>query len=1074
MQRFKLQPGMKVQLFAAEPMFAHAVAFAFDEQGRIYTAESYRVNRGVTDNRSHKWTEDDLASRTIQDRLAMYRKHLKEKYATYEKEHDIIRILEDTDGDGKADKATVFADGFNKAEEGIGAGILVRKGSVYYTNIPNLWYLKDTKGTGSADVLKSMSYGFGIHVAFMGHDMHGLRFGPDGRVYWSIGDRGINVKTPDGKSFFYPDTGCVMRCEPDGSNFEVFASGLRNPQELAFDDFGNLFTCDNQSDGPDRARWVNVVEGGDSGWRIYYQYGSTLDSRSMWNREKLWNTQHEGQPAYIVPPVQYLAQGPSGLTYYPGTGLPDRYANHFFLCDFRGGPTNSGIYSFALKPKGASFEIVDQHQFIWSVLPTDCEFGPDGAFYLSDWVNSFGLTGKGRIYRFTDPEQVQKPVVQEVKKLLGEGFDHRPTAELAKLLEHVDRRVRQEAQFTLADRGKEAVTPLTEVAKNSKNRLARYHAMWGLEQIARKNPAEGAGPMGVILGLLSDPDADIRAQAVRTAGSTVKAYHPALVQLLKDPEPRVSFQAALALGPASNSPMFGLKDTKETPEAINRKSMAAVREMLRENADKDVYVRHAGIMALTRFSTELLGEAGRDPSPSVRLATVVAYRKLGSPKVADFLKDSAPLVAIEAARAIHDTPITDALPQLAAMSSVPNLPDLFLFRAMNAHFLLGKAENAAVVAAVAARPSAPDRMRVESLRMLANWARPPRRDAVTGITQSLPERSPTLAADAIRPALGGIFSGPSAVRTEGARVAAALGIKEVGPALAEIISDRMQPPAARVAALRGLDSLKDAGLTDAMKTALADPDPRVRNEGRRVQVKFQPEEAVKALDAALQGQDLTERQGAMAILGEADTPVAEAVIGRWLDQLLAKQVPAELQLDLLEAAGKRSTEAVKEKLARYEAGRATDDPLAAYREALTGGNAEAGMQIFLNKLEVACLRCHKVGGEGGDVGPDLSKVGAQQKREYLLESIVAPNRQIAKGFETINLALKDGKTITGIVRDDDGKQLRIITAEAQIITIPKDQIEARESGKSPMPEDVMKNLTRFELRDLVEFLANQK
>src|SRR5207253_5002757 len=142
----------------------------------------------------------------------------------------------------------VFADGFHNAETGIGAGVLARQGSVYYTCIPDLWLLKDTKGDGKADVRQSLSMGYGVHIAFLGHDLHGLRIGPDGRLYFSIGDRGINVVTREGKPLVYPDEGAVLRCELDGSNLEVFARGLRNPQELAFDEFGNLFTGDNNSD----------------------------------------------------------------------------------------------------------------------------------------------------------------------------------------------------------------------------------------------------------------------------------------------------------------------------------------------------------------------------------------------------------------------------------------------------------------------------------------------------------------------------------------------------------------------------------------------------------------------------------------------------------------------------------------------------------------------------------------------------------------------------------------------------------------------------------------------------------
>src|SRR5262249_31802229 len=211
-----------------------------DEHNRFYVAETYRLHAGVTDDRGHMdWLDDDLASSTVADRVALYHKHLKDRFSTYEKEHDRVRLIEDTDGDGKADPSTVFADAFPSAASGIGAGLLARGGNVWYTCIPDLWLLRDTKGTGHADVRRSLHTGYGVHVGFLGHDLHGLRMGPDGKLYFSIGDRGFNIQT-EGRTVAYPDTGAVLRCNPDGSGLEVVATGLRNPQELAFDQYGNL------------------------------------------------------------------------------------------------------------------------------------------------------------------------------------------------------------------------------------------------------------------------------------------------------------------------------------------------------------------------------------------------------------------------------------------------------------------------------------------------------------------------------------------------------------------------------------------------------------------------------------------------------------------------------------------------------------------------------------------------------------------------------------------------------------------------------------------------------------------
>jgi len=99
--------------------------------------------------------------------------------------------------------------------------------------------------------------------------------------------------------------------------------------------------------------------------------------------------QHDGQPAYLLPPLANFTAGPSGLCHYPGVGLPEEYNGHFFVCDFRGEAGGSGVWAFTSKPKGAAFELDRPRQFAWSVLATDCDFGPDCAFYVSDWVHGW-------------------------------------------------------------------------------------------------------------------------------------------------------------------------------------------------------------------------------------------------------------------------------------------------------------------------------------------------------------------------------------------------------------------------------------------------------------------------------------------------------------------------------------------------------------------------------------------------------------------------------------------------------------------------------------------------------------
>src|SRR5678816_1114794 len=130
-----------------------------------------------------------------------------------------------------------------------------------------------------------------------------------------------------------------------------------------------------------------VVEGGDCGWRMTYQY---LADRGPWNREKLWDVNEAAKAKYLVPPVANFSSGPSGLTYNPGTGLSDKYNQRFFLADFRGGAAASVVHEIHLENSGATFK-ADHREFLKGVLATDVEFGPDGALYVLDWVE--GWTG---------------------------------------------------------------------------------------------------------------------------------------------------------------------------------------------------------------------------------------------------------------------------------------------------------------------------------------------------------------------------------------------------------------------------------------------------------------------------------------------------------------------------------------------------------------------------------------------------------------------------------------------------------------------------------------------------------
>lgn len=1068
MKTFKHDEGIKVDFFAGEKLLANPVAFSPDGKGRWFIAETYRqegrridgkpILGGVLDNRGHmNWLDDDIAARTTDDRLAMMHKFYADPQVFkegFEKYTDRVVRVEDSNGDGVADKTTVLADGFNDPLTGTGAGVIARGNDVWWTCIPDLWRFTDADDDGVAEGRDKMLSGFGVKFAFRGHDMHGLRFGPDGKLYFSIGDRGINVKNKEGKEWEASDMGTVMRCNPDGTAFEIFAYGVRNPQELAFDELGNLFTGDNNSDSGDKARFVQLVEGGDCGWRMSFQY---LEDRGPWNREMLWDEKEGVKARYIIPPIANIGNGPSGLTYSPGTALSARYNNSFFMCDFRGSASASSIHQIKLSPAGAWFKLQERHDFLKGLLVTDAEFGPDGAFYALDWVADWSGVDQGRIFKFSDTG-ANAELQGQVKTMLAEGFDKRSEAELEGLLGHADMRVRQEAQFTLAS--KSGAQQLTNAAQKGGNMLARIHGVWGLGQLAGKQPEL----LATVAALLADGDGEVRAQAARVIGDhQFTGANDALVALLKDPAPRARFYAALALGKAKHKP-----------------AVAALFTMLAENDDADPILRHGGVMGLTGCAepAELLAKM-TDGSASVRAGALLALRRQKNPQVAEFLKDQDQSVVLEAARAIYDVPIPEAMPALAGLIADKRITDRnILLRVMNANYRLGQADHAKALAAYVADMSANEAGRLEALKVLAAWENPNAKDRLSFQWRPLPARPATDAAAALQPHFTAFFAdSPAGIQEAAAIAAAKLSLTGCGEVLLKVVANEKAAPAARLESLRALTALNDPNLAQAAKSALVGNDSKLCAEALKTLVTTDPDTAMKTItDILASNVSAKEKQGAIVALAESKNVEAEKLLGNLLDDLISGKLPQEVWLDVYESSKKR--EPLAPKIMAWRESVKTGDPLANYRLSLKGGDMVRGRKIFREKLEVQCFRCHKCDIGDSVVGPDLTKIGATKDREYLLESIVFPNKQIAHGFQIVVLELKNGTTVAGRLLSEADGQLQVETVnekgEPQPIAVAADTIKNRMSAPSAMPDQIRDQLNRTELRDLVEYLATRK
>lgn len=1050
---YKIPEGVEGQLFAAEPMIANPVAFYVDDRGRVFVCETFRQSTGVVDNRSYgrEWVDADLEAKTVEDRRQYHLRLLSEDDAKkFVEEDDRIRVLVDADGDGKADESKVFAKRFNNLVDGTGAGVLEYRGNVYFTCIPAVYLMRDEDNDLVADGRTVLHTGYGVRVAFRGHDLHGLTIGPDGRLYFSIGDRGANIPQKSG-NVVNVESGSVFRCELDGSNLEIFATGLRNPQELAFDEYGNLFTGDNNSDSGDQARWVYVVEGGDTGWRMAYQY---LPDRGPFNRERIWEPMHEGQPFYIMPPIANFADGPSGLEYYPGTGFGDMFQEQFLLADFRGTPSRSGIRSIKNEADGAFFKIAEDAQPFWNVLATDLQFGPDGALYISDWVNGWNGEGKGRIYRYTKSER-SDDLVREVAAFLRADIAEIDSELLANNLKHVDRRVRHKSQLELAERGDQKL--LIAAALNGDSVKEQLHGVWGLDHLARRKPATLSESVETWLKLCESSELELRAHSLRLLGEFAgkvdsDAAEAAVLKGLADEEPRVRYFALVSAG------KMRLKAAVDSIVAS-----------IVDNAGQDPVLRHAAVMALSQTvdANELAGMKTNE-SLYVRLSAVVALRRQQSELVSDFLDDESELVVAEAARAIHDSPIDTAMKKLAWRITKSMTNESIIRRVLDANFRTG---NATAIASYVLDAKNPEKMRVEGLAMLGVWAQPSGRDRVTGMWRPIEERSDEPAKKEVATLLkrfGKSGSSDVAVLLELGKVASRYGLGESAAILRSLVTNESLDVADRAAALQAMGKV---GATQAdINLGLKSEEAKIRAAALSMLRSAMPDQAKDLLAAAALNGSIPERQIAISELGEIKD--AEMQLASVLELWLAGKLPAETQLEALEAVEKRQASAnIKSLLEQINATR-DRTPLGKYRESLVGGDVERGRRVFVEKVSLSCVRCHKVAGSGGEVGPDLSKIGIDKKRDYILEAIVDPNKVIAKGFESAVLLDVDDQVHTGVVRAEDEDTITLVDAQGKATQYLKDDIIGRKVGRSGMPADIITKMSKRELRDLVEYLAS--
>ncbi|MEM7369959.1 MAG: HEAT repeat domain-containing protein [Bacteroidota bacterium] len=1072
----ELADGLELNLWASDSLAPDPIAMSIDEQGKVYLTRTNRQKHCEFDIRGHRdWMTQSISFQSVEDR----RQFLRQEFSPLHSEenswlpdmnedgvHDWMDLrvvkedvycLQDVSGDGVADQAHIYTSDFSEEITDCAGAILAYNDEVFVGVGPDLWRLQDQNQDGMADTKTSISHGYAVHIGFGAHGMSGLTVGPDGKIYWSIGDIGMNVVDQTGKRWAYPNQGVIVRANPDGSDFEVFAAGLRNTHEFVFDKYGNLISVDNDGDHPgEKERIVYVVEGSDSGWRTNWQFGKYTDPDNnlykVWMDEEFYKPRFAGQAAHITPCILNYHSGPTGMLYNPGTALGEKWKDKFFVVEFTGTAARSFVHAFELSPKGASFEFAGEEKVLGGVLPTGIEFGPDGAMYVADWIDGWGVKKYGRVWKLDSQEK--SAIREETESLIRTAFADKQASDLSQLLHHADMRVRQKAQFELAKRGDNS--PLLAAIKQTEHQLARVHGIWGIAQLARKRASEAEA----LIPLLKDPDPEIRAQAAKWLGDVrYQQAGAALVPVLADQEARVRFFAAEALGRIAYVP-----------------ATQALIGMLESNDDQDAYLRHAGALALARMGDPApLTALASHPSRALRIAAVVALRRLRDPGVAIFLQDKDEYIVTEAARAINDDySIEEALPALArVLADTRFTSEPLLRRAINACLRVGGKEQIELLTNFIDRTSASNDMRVDAIGVLATWANPSVLDRVDGRYRGPVRRRATEARRSLLPVFSSLIeTDVDTIRFALAKAAGRLNMRETSPDLLSLMKNN-QNRSSGSAAFEALAQLATPELSEALELAMKGKNPNIRMKALELMPELDLESGQQGelLAYVLDRGSMEEQQIALQTLGKIPPSISGTLMERSLARLKSGRLKAALRLDLVEAIESAGSDELKTELKAYQDALAATDPLAPYRDALNGGDARVGGQIFYQNSAAQCVRCHSLNGYGGDTGPVLDGVGKAMNREKILESLVEPNAQIATGFGVVTLTLKDGEKHVGILREETPNMMILKTEEAEPLKIPKAKIARTQYAPSAMPPMGLV-LSKRELRDVIEFLAN--
>jgi putative membrane-bound dehydrogenase-like protein len=1070
--------GLELSLWASDSLAPDPVSMDIDDKGRIFITRTNRQKNSEFDIRGHRdWMIPSISLQSVEDRRDFLHKIFAQElsdenswlkdlnndcYSDWQDlavEKDEIWMLEDTDNNGLADISTRILSDFNTEVTDVAGALLVKNDAVYLGIAPDMWKLTDPNGDGVLDEKTSLVTGFGVHIGFSGHGMSGAIEGPDGKIYWGIGDIGANLTDLEGNNHKYPNQGVIVRCNPDGSNFEVFAHGLRNTHEFVFDAYGNIISSDNDGDHKgEEERLVYIVDGSDAGWRSNWQYGKYTDPKNnaykVWMDELLFKPRWEGQAAYIMPPLANFHAGPTGMAYNPGTALGKEWLNSFYLVQFSGDPNRSHIWNFTLKSKGASFELDKDESILNGVLATGIRFGPDGALYMTDWINGWGTKNYGRVWKLDVEESKNnlKEARLKTKRLMTLDYKEEPIDSLMALLSYEDMRIRKKAQFELASRGSSGYKVLKNVIIENPNQFARIHAIWGIGQIADDEPKKAAP----LINLLNDEDPEIIAQALKVIGDT--KYGKAgktIIPLLSHENARVRFFAAQALG--------RLKYID---------ALQPLLDMLATNNDDDVYLRHAGVLALSRIENqEPIVALSNHPNKSLRLAAVLVLRKWQDARIVNFLNDEDPYIVAETARAINDDwSIEAALPALANLLVSERFTESepILRRSINAALRVGGDNELNNLIAFAKRKEVPKILRGEALSALATWASPSVLDRVDGRYRGEIHRDSTIVKAKI------IQDIPSFLKDKDPNVLVGIanvlkmnGIDGFNNELYQIFKTHKSPEV-KSATLQTLGDLNFKNIESAVQLGMKNTEQEVRSTaiGLIEKLNTSKESLSKMVLPIFKYGTIGDQQITLSTLAELPVENTKTIFQNLIQKAKYNLLPKSIILDLTEAIEKSKSKTL---MAEMDKIKVQGNSLESYKDVLFGGDRKKGYDVFYNNSTAQCVRCHSVNNTGGKVGPELDHIASTLSKELILEALIEPSARLAPGYGSVILTLKDGQVVTGVLEKETAHLLTLRTSEAEPLEIPRSRIKNQENIISSMPP-MGKFISRRELRDLMAYL----